>query len=100
MNKEWIEDWREEIGLQGEYEGQSVEGMLKYIPMHGSTSTSKSMDVALGFSKCGTKYDDNKQAVLFVYSIYNYGGFNGFRLNDKKYSVYPGEQEYLLMEGF
>jgi len=68
--------------------------------MHGSTSTSKNMEISLGFSKCHTDYSDNQQPVLFVYSIRNHAGFNGFRLNSKKYSVYPGEQEYLLMEGF
>ena len=87
MNKEWITGWREEVGK-------------KWIPMHGSTSTSKNMQVALGLSLCHTNYSDNQQPVLFVYSILNYYGFPGFRLNSKKYSVYPGEQEYLLMEGF
>ena len=69
--------------------------------MHGCTSTSKNLDVALGFSQCDTDYDaENKQAVLFVYSIRNYDGFSGFRLNSKRYTLYPEEQEYLLMEGF
>jgi len=36
MNKEWIQHWREDIG--------------KKFPMHGCTSTSKNLDVALGFS--------------------------------------------------
>jgi len=40
MKKEWITGWREEIGK-------------KRINLPGgSTSTSKNLDVALGFSKC------------------------------------------------
>jgi len=27
-------------------------------------------------------------------------GYHGFRLSDKRFSVYPEEQEFLLMEGF
>ena len=77
MNKDWIDHWRAEVGK-------------KDFPMHGCTSTSKNMEVALGFSQCNTDYDaDNKQAVLFVYSISNIDGFRGFRLNSKRYSVYP-----------
>ena len=87
MNKEWIEDWRDEVGKE-------------YIKLHGSTSTSKNLDVALGFSQCHKDFSSHQQPVLFVYSIRNYEGFDGFRLNSKRYSVYPGEQEYLLMEGF
>jgi len=30
----------------------------------------------------------------------NHDGFDGFRLNDKRFSVFPYEQEFLLMEGF
>ena len=37
MNKEWIEDWREEK-------------FMRNFCLHGSTSTSKNLDVALGFS--------------------------------------------------
>jgi len=73
---------------------------MKRIPLHGSTSTSKNLDVALGFSKCHEVYDANQQPVLIVTSIWNYYGFFGFRLSDKRFSVYSGEQEYLLMEGF
>ena len=94
MNKEWITGWREEVGKKDE------DGNMKYFSLHGSTSTSKNMEVALGFSKCHTDFSANQQPVLFVFSITNFNGFNGFRLNSKKYSVYPGEQEYLLCEGF
>ena len=60
MNKDWIDHWRAEVGKDD------------YFRMHGCTSTSKNMEVALGFSQCNIDYDvDNKQAVLFVYSINN-----------------------------
>ncbi len=75
--------WRAEVGKKDGY------GDMEYFRMHGCTSTSKNMEVALGFSQCNTDYDDNKQAVLFVYSISNCNGFYGFRLNSKRYSVYP-----------
>ena len=87
MQKEWINPWRKEVGG-----GISLPG--------GSTSTSQNLDVALGFSKCHTDYTDDQQPVLFVYSIKNYFGFSGFRMTDKRYSMYPSEQEVLLMEGF
>ena len=58
------------------------------------------MDVALSFSKCDTDYDDDQTPFLFVFSILNYNGFKGFRVDDSRWSVYPQEQEYLLMEGF
>jgi len=61
MNNEWIEDWKKEVGNEQK--------------LHGSTSTSKNLDVALGFSQCATDYSDTKQAVLYVISIANYLGF-------------------------
>ena len=88
MQKEWLVQWREKV-----LEDDSVR-------MHGTTSTSRNLEVALGFSKCTTDYSDNQQPVLFVYSIRNTSGFCGFRMTDDRFSVYPHEQEYLLMEGF
>jgi len=38
--------------------------------------------------------------VLFVYSVLNKNGFNGFRLTDSRYTPFPHEQEYLMMEGY
>ena len=84
MKNEWIEDWRKKEELK--------------IP--GCTSTSKNLDVALGFSQCKKDYPADKQPVLFIFAINNNVGFSGFRLNSKRYSVYPEEQEFLLMEGF
>jgi len=57
----------------------------------GSTSTSKNLDVALGFSKCDNYYTDDEQPVLFIYLIRNNNGFNGFRMTDKRYSMYSYE---------
>ena len=73
---------------------------MKAIPLHGSTSTSKNLDVALNYSKCAEVYEPHQQPVLIVTSIFNKNGFYGFRMSDKRFSVYPYEQEYLLMEGF
>lgn len=87
MDSDWIEGWREEVGEV-------------FINLHSSTSTSKNLEVALDFSKCHTDYSNLQTPVLFVISVLNYTGFKGFRLNDKRYSVYPEEQEVLLMEGF
>ena len=39
-------------------------------------------------------------AVLYIYSITNFDGFRGFRVDDANYSAFPNEQEYLLCEGF
>ena len=88
MQKEWINPWRKVVGEE-------------YINLPGgSISTSQNLDVALCFSKCHTDYTDDQQPVLFIYSIQNYDGFCGFRMTDKRYSMYPSEQEVLLMEGF
>jgi len=43
MEDEWIYDWKEEIG--------------ELLNLHGITSASKNMDVALNFSKCSTNFD-------------------------------------------
>lgn len=32
-------------------------------------------------------------------SVRNYLGFHAFRMNDDRYTAFPQEQEYLLMEG-
>lgn len=40
MNKEWIEDWRRKVGRLG----------TDFTRLHGTTSTSKNLEVALGFS--------------------------------------------------
>lgn len=91
MNKEWIDGWKEEIKMD------SKEPKVSLI---GSTSTSKNLDVALINSKCLTDYGSDKQPVLFVYSIINYHWYAGFKMNDKRFSVYPREQEHLLPGDF
>ncbi len=47
MNNEWIDGCREKVGLW-------------FINIPGCTSTSKNLDVALGFSKCDTDYENTK----------------------------------------
>lgn len=87
MNTDWIEDWRKQIGKNE-------------IDLHGIMNTSKNLEVALNYTKCHTEYAAEQQPVLFVYSIRNYNHFSGFRLNDKRFTPYPEEEEYLLMDGF
>jgi len=77
LDKKWVEGWSNQIGNK--------------TSLMGLTSTSKNLDVALGYSQCHTKYKSNQQPVLFIYSILNYRGLEGFRLNDKRFSVYPQE---------
>ena len=85
MYNEWIEDWRSKIDQK--------------INLNGITSATKNLEVALEFSKCERATKDDQKSVLFVYSITNYNGFHGFRLNDK-YTPFPNEHEYLLTEKF
>ena len=62
------------------------------------TSTTKNLVVALEFSKCLTIYPTDKLPVLFIFSIRNYYGLGGVRLDNKRFSMYPQEEEYLLQE--
>ena len=68
----------------------------KKVYMPGTTSTSSSLGIALGFSKCSIA---EGLSVLFVFFFQNYDGFKGFRLNQPEYSAFPYEEEFLLMEG-
>jgi len=85
MNFDALESWYYKTG--------------KEVLMHGNMSTTKSLDTALRYSMCNT-YSGPDVSVLFVISIQNNMGFSGFRLNDEKYTAYPGEQVFLLGEGF
>ena len=86
MQKQWIEDWREQIGNN--------------ILLHGTTSTSRNLEVALDYSKCDKKYRDDQQAVLFIYHVVNnYYGTCAFRMTDERFTAFPYEQEFLLVEG-
>jgi len=78
MKDRCVTDWRRKIDDED-------------FNLKGITSTNKDLDVALGYSKCHTDYADDQQPVLFVFSMWNYFGFQGFRLNHKRYSMYPGE---------
>lgn len=48
---------------------------------------------------CTKSRDMSYIPVLFVISVRNYLGYHAFRMNDERYTAYPQEQEYLLMEG-
>jgi len=49
--------------------------------------------------RCAKCTPDLPIAALFVISLKNYHGLNGFRLNKKQYSAYHREREVLLCEG-
>jgi len=70
------------------------------LHLNGITSTSRNLEIALTSSQCTTSYGDDLEPVLYIYSITNYDGFRGFRVNEPNYSAFPHEQEYLLCEGF
>ena len=86
MENQWVEDWREGLG---NYD----------FCLHGTTSTSRNLEVALDYSKCHKKYDNGKTPVLFVFNQSNIYGFTGFRMTDERYTPFPYEQEVLLEEG-
>jgi len=86
MKQTWLKDWKRKAGGAD-------------IGLHGTTSVSRNLEIALELSKCDTNKDNNMIPVLFVYTIRNYKGFSGFRNNDGRYSAFPCEQEYLLIEG-
>ena len=81
LNPLWINDWVDKIGLTG----------ADYVSLNGNTSTYKNFEVALNFSKCDTDYGNNYEAALFVFSIRNYAGFEGFRMTNVRYSAFPQE---------
>jgi len=66
--------------------------------MQGFTSTSESFRVALRFANMKNKHTGRKM-VLFVTLVKNYNVFNGFRLNDDKFSTHSHEREVLFTEG-
>lgn len=37
--------------------------------------------------------------MLFVISMRNYLGYHAFRMSDDRYTAFPEEQEFLLMDG-
>ena len=45
------------------------------------------------------KLNSELTPVLFIFTIMNYLGYAGVRLNNEAFSSYPYEQEVLLMEG-
>ena len=97
--------------------------MARCLQLKGNTSTSESFRVAIRFvageqdhldefSDLGrssipkNRYFEDEEAregamvpVLFLISVQNYNGFNGFRLNGEKYSAYPLEREVILLDG-
>ena len=88
MKKEWTSEWEENVNTG------------KEVNLPGNTSTSRSIKVALNFAKV-PQQDSNTttNSVIFVFLFTNYCGFPGFRLSDSRYSAYPNEEEYLLVEG-
>ena len=65
--------------------------------MHGYTSATKSVVIALNQSRCAQpQAPKDATPVLFVFLMQNYDSLEGFRLSNDSYSAYSYEQEYLL----
>lgn len=102
MKDEWIDHWRDCVGMQGLKEKNSLfikdghQEKPAYICMQGLTSTSQSLRTALSF---GATQSKSRKTVIFVMNIQNYAGFAGFRLNREEYSSHYYEKEVLLVEG-
>lgn len=86
MKQDWIAPYEQKVGTG------------KYIRLSSSTSTSRSLKVALNFAF--GKQDPEFTPVLFVFFMFNYGGVNGLMMNNSAFTAYPSEGELLLMEGF
>ena len=87
MRPEWIADWSQKQG--------------HIVNLPGCISTTRSVEMGLRYSYCHDKSRvGDEKSVLVVILLQNHIGFRGFRLNQPKYTPYPYEQEYLMMEGF
>ena len=53
----------------------------------------------VAMSKAIVPRPNNLYPVLFAICAHNYGGLDGFRLTDSRYSAYPGEKEFVMVEG-
>jgi hypothetical protein len=62
-----------------------------------NSSCTQNLKVALGYAFKNPQ--EHLKPVLFVFSIQNYYGFNGIRLNNEAYTSYPGEREILMRDG-
>lgn len=83
MKQEWIDPFLKNIG--------------KEVCIPGYTSCSRVPSVALGFALQGGISD--KQPVIFLNVVHNYGFTGGVMMNSEAYSSYPHEAEILLYEG-
>ena len=54
-------------------------------------------EVAIGFMMVGAS--NEKRPVLLKIAIDNRVGFGLFKMDNKNYSLYPGEKEVLLRDG-
>jgi len=111
LKKEWVNEWRDQVSR----ESVSMQGepIAKQLTLQGNTITFESFRVALNFARCKdntglhthipydftNKETANECSVMFMISVQNYYGFNGFRLNGEKYSAYPLEKEVILLDG-
>jgi len=62
----------------------------------GNTSAYMNLETALKLNKSPST---DTVFVLFVFLMKNYSGFSGVRLNKDQYSAFPGEEEFLIVEG-
>ena len=82
MKEEWLNDWKNACGSN--------------VCLPGNTSTSEIIDIALRFAKPN---EEDELPVLFIFYVWNFQNYSGFRLNDERYSAFPNECEHLLPEG-
>ena len=76
MNSDWIDEWKQASGIN--------------VCLPGNTSTSELFDIAMKFAAVD---DDTQVPALFVFYVWNFNRYPGFRLNDERYSAFPYEKE-------
>lgn len=81
-----LEDYKDKIGSM--------------VNILGTISTSMKLSIGLEYSRYAKKYDYVPgKSVLFVFLFKNHEYQKGFRLNQKEYTPYPNDEEFILLEG-
>lgn len=88
MHKDKIQRWKDQVG--------------ETVHLPSITSFTESFRESI-YSLNHLDFIKNKnkdiKPVIFVLSLFNQTSYQGFRLNNEKYSAYPGEQEILMPAG-
>ena len=95
MRPEWLNGWREMVGRKVTRKG-GKHFRPACIKLPGNISTTKSFKQAIA---CAHSKSPEFIPVLFVISVRNYLGYHAFRMSDDRYTAFPEEQEFLLMDG-